>query len=39
MDAIFLINFFGGAVPHRTWDLISLTRNRTRAPCSGSAES
>ena len=31
--------FFFLAVPRSMWDLSSPTRDRTRAPCSGSAES
>ena len=31
--------FFFLAAPHGMWDLSSLTRDRTHAPCSGSAES
>ena len=29
-------NFFFGAMPHNLWDLSSLTRDRIRAPYSGS---
>ena len=34
-----LFFFFLLAVPHSMWDLSSRTRDGTRAPCSGSAES
>ena len=34
-----IFTFFFPAVPHSLWDLRSLTRDRTRVPCSGSVES
>ena len=34
---LFIFNFL--AVLHSMWDLSSLTRDQTRAPCSGSTES
>ena len=36
---LFFFSFYFFAVPRGTGDLSSLTRDRTRAPCSGSAES
>ena len=35
----FLIDFLFLTMPRGMWDLSSLTRDQTRVPCSGSAES
>ena len=39
LSLAFPIFFFFGATLHGMWDLSSLTRDRTLAPCSGSPES